>query len=195
MMQRLTPSQLSRQLAEIHRLQTDVEARQRSIVVRARRLAAELASLMDDGEFHHRIGVGLHAFDVDGKRCLAASTLEEDNSIPAEPLNLPPWHTRHVHEFAILVGGDAARRYLRSAPIPAALSSDPDGARRVRLATHGDFDAFLYRLARYIGDVARTFEDAWTEAGEAESRLRDGRIRLEALRELQPLRPRLPQRP
>ena len=33
---------------------------------------------MEPGEFFHRIGVGLHAFDVDGTTCLAASYLEED---------------------------------------------------------------------------------------------------------------------
>lgn len=34
---------------------------------------------MEPGEFFHRIGVGVHAFDVDGTTCLAASYLEEDD--------------------------------------------------------------------------------------------------------------------
>ena len=57
---------------------------------------------MEPGSHLHRIGVGLHAFDADGAVCLAAAYLEPEGD-------------NFRYRYAVLCGGEAAKRALRAA--------------------------------------------------------------------------------
>lgn len=67
-----TPGELEKAFAHAHEMQADLARRNRAVGRRIQALAWGLAALMAPGEFFHRIGVGLHAFDADGTTCLAA---------------------------------------------------------------------------------------------------------------------------
>lgn len=71
------PGELERAFTRAHEMQADLARRERAVGRRIQALARGLAALMQPGEFFHRIGVGLHAFDVNGTTCLAASYLDE----------------------------------------------------------------------------------------------------------------------
>jgi hypothetical protein len=57
---------------------------------------------MQPGEMHYRRSVGLHAFPVDGVRCLAAAYLEEEGD-------------GYRYRYAVLCSGEAAKRALKTA--------------------------------------------------------------------------------
>jgi hypothetical protein len=58
---------------------------------------------------HHRRGIGVHAFPVDGVLCLAASYLEEARD-------------EYRYRYGVLCGGEPAKRALNTADLdPAAL--------------------------------------------------------------------------
>lgn len=164
-----TPGELEKAFKRAHELQTDLVRRERAVGRRIQALARGLAAVMEPGEFFHRIGVGLHAFDVDGTTCLAASYLEEDGD-------------GYRYRYAVLCGGEAARRALRNAALDPSDSDEPGPTRRVALATYPQFDDFLYRLPKYLGDVNRRIEAQLGETTNADRRIREGRRLVAATR-------------
>jgi len=124
---------------------------------------------MAPGEHFHRIGVGLHAFDVDGKTCLAAAYLEEVED-------------DYRYRYAVLCGGDAAKRALRFAALDPTDSDEPGPDRRIGLATYSDYDDFLYRLPKYLGYVERRVQARLAQLDQSEERIHQGRRRLSAAR-------------
>lgn len=107
-------------------------------------LAKGLADLMQPGEMHHRRGVELHAFPVDGMTCLAAGYLDEERD-------------GYRYRYAVLCGGEAAKRALNTAHLDPGDSDEP-GSRRIALADYDDYVAFVDRLAKYLEDVTRGLE-------------------------------------
>lgn len=102
-------------------------------------------ALMEPGEHFYRHRVGLHAFDVDGITCLASAYLEEAGD-------------DYLYRYAVLCGGEAARRAVTVARLDAGDSDEPGPGRRAAIATYSDFDDFLYRLPKYLGDVNRRLD-------------------------------------
>lgn len=139
-------------------MQGELARRERAVGRRIQTLARGLASLMEPGEFFHRVGVGLHAFDVDGSMCLATSYLEEEGD-------------GYRYRYAVLFGGEAARRVLRDAALEPSSSDEPGPGRRVSLATYADYDDFLYRLPKYLGDVNRRLEVRLRETSDADAQV------------------------
>lgn len=161
------PGELEQAFSRAHAMQAELARRERAVGRRIQTLANGLAALMEDGEFFHRIGVGLHAFEVDGEVCLAASYLEEiDND--------------YRYRYAVLCGGEPARRALRTAALEPSASDEPGPGRRVALATYADYDDFLYRLPKYLGDVHYRLEKRLRETADADARIRDARRRIGA---------------
>jgi hypothetical protein len=164
-----TSGEIERAFARARQMQADLARRERAVARKVQTLARALAALMAPGEHFHRIGVGLHAFDVDGTTCLAAAYLEEvgdDNR----------------YRYAVLCGGEAAKRALRSAPLDPGGSDEPGPGRRVGLATFSDYDDLLYRLPKYLGDIEHGIQARLTQLDQSEERVRQGRRRLSAAR-------------
>jgi hypothetical protein len=164
-----TPGELEKAFTRAYEMQTDLARRERAVGRRIQTLARGLSALMEPGEFFHRIGVGLHAFDVDGTTCLAASYLDEDDD-------------GYRYRYAVLCGGEAARRALRDAALDLSDSDRPGPTRRMTLATYPKYDDFLYRLPKYLGDVSRSIEARLGEVNNADGRIRDGRRLIAATR-------------
>lgn len=121
-------------------------------------LAMGLAGLMQPGKSHHRRGVGIHAFPVDGVSCLAAGYLEEEQDT-------------YRYRYAVLCGGEPAKRALNTADLDPG-DSDAPGSRRIGMATYDDYVAFVDRLPKYLDDVTRDLETRVREADNAESTAR-----------------------
>lgn len=103
---------------------------------------------------------------MDGAICLAAAYLDSDGD-------------EYRYRYAVLCGGQAAKRALRTAALDASDSDDPGAGRRVALATYADYDDFIDRLPAYIGDITRSLgariqhtEAADAQIGEALSKMR-----------------------
>jgi hypothetical protein len=62
-----------------------------------------------------------------------------------------------IHAFAVLCGGEAAKRALNTADLDPGDSDEP-ASRRISLADYGDYLAFVDRLPKYLDDVARGLE-------------------------------------
>jgi hypothetical protein len=165
----LPAGDLERAFVRAHEMQAELARRERAVGRKVQALARGLASLMEPGEYFHRIGVGLHAFEVDGTVCLAASYLEEQGE-------------DSPHRYAVLCGGETARRALRTAALDPADSDEPGPNRRVALPTYSDFDDFLYRLPKYLGDVNHRVEKRLAEVASAENRIRGGRKQIATAR-------------
>ena len=106
----LSPGQLEQSFSRAKQLRAELERRQRAIGRKAQDLAKGIADLMEPGTSVHRRGIGLHAFDVAGAVCLAAAYLEAEGD-------------DFRYEYAVLCGGDAAKRALRNR---APRRGDPD---------------------------------------------------------------------
>ena len=141
--------------AVLHR---EIERKERLLGRKVQTLAKGLADLMQPGEMHHRRGIGVHAFPVDGVRCLAAAYLEEERD-------------GYRYRYAVLCGGEAAKRALKTADLDPGDSDEP-GSRRVALADYDDYVAFVERLPAYLGDVTRDLEARIREAESAETTAR-----------------------
>jgi len=143
------PGSSSRDLQEsfdrVARLRGDLPKRQNRINRQAQRLAWGLAALMEPGDYHFRLGLGVHAFDVAGRTCLAAAYMEErgDDS---------------RYRYAVLCGGEDAKRALRTARLDPGDSDEPGPNRRVAPATFDEYEEFVERLPRYLNDVIRDLE-------------------------------------
>ena len=113
-------------------------------------LAKGLANLMEPGAHLHRSGVGLHAFAVDGAVCLAAAYHEPEGDT-------------YRYRYAVLCGGEAAKRALRTAVLDPSDCDEPGLGRRIAPATNADYDDFVYRLPKFIADVTRRLEDRFSK--------------------------------
>jgi hypothetical protein len=146
----ITPGQLEASFARAAVLQREIERKERLLGRRVQVLAKSLADLMQPGEMHHRRGIGLHAFPVDDVLCLAAAYLEEERD-------------GYRYRYAVLCGGEAAKRALKTADLDPGDSDEP-GSRRIALATYDDYVAFVDRLPKYLDDVTRDLEARIREA-------------------------------
>ena len=59
------------------------------------------------------------------------------------------------YRYAVLCGGEAAKRALRTAVLDPSDCDEPGSGRRIALATYADYDDFVYRLPKIIADVTR----------------------------------------
>jgi hypothetical protein len=143
-------------------MQVELARRERAVGRKIQALARGIATLMEPGDFLHRIGVGLHAFEVDGVVYLAISYLEDDGD-------------GFRYRYAVLYGGEAARRALRDAPQEPSESDEPGPGRRVSLATYADYDGFLYRLPKYLGDINHRLEVRVRETSDTDARVGEAR--------------------
>ena len=142
--------QLEASFARAAVLRGEIERKERALGRKVQTLAKGLADLMQPGEMHHRRGVGLHAFPVDGVLCLAAAYLEQERD-------------DYRYRYAVLCGGEAAKRALNTASLDPGDSDEP-GSRRIALADYDDYVAFVERLPAYLGDVTRDLEARIREA-------------------------------
>jgi hypothetical protein len=150
--------QLEASFARAAVLQREIERKERLLGRRIQVLAKGLADLMQPGELHHRRGIGLHAFPVDGVRCLAAAYLEEERG-------------GYRYRYAALCGGEAAKRALATASLNPGDSDEP-GSRRIALATYDDYVAFVERLPTYLAGVTRDLEARLRQAETTETTAR-----------------------
>lgn len=147
-------------------LQREVERKQRLLVRRVQVLAKGVADLMQPGEMHYRRGIGVHAFPVDGVNCLAATYLEEARD-------------SFTYRYAVLCGGEPAKRALNTATLNPGDSDEP-GSRRIALATYPEYLDFVDRLQAYLKDVTRELETRTREAEDAAGSGRQGRRQVSA---------------
>ena len=149
-------------------LQADVERRQRLLNRRAARVAEQLAGLMEPGMHAHRIGVSLHAFNVDGRVCLATGYLDREDET-------------YRYRYAVLCGGEAARRALRTGQLDPGASDAPGPDRRIAFAEYAEYIDFLDRLPRYLGDVSHCLEQRLGEAERGAATVTASRRQISAL--------------
>ena len=154
----ISAGQLEASFARAVVLQREIERKERLLGRRIQVLAKGLADLMRPGDMHHRRGVGLHAFPVDDVTCLAAAYLEEERD-------------GYRYRYAVLCGGEAAKRALNTADLDPGDSDEP-GSRRIALANCDDYVAFVERLPAYLGDVTRDMEARIREAESTEATAR-----------------------
>lgn len=140
----ISAAQLETSFARAAVLQREIDRKERLFGRRIQVLAKGLANLMQPREAHHRRGIGLHAFPVDGVLCLAAAHLEEERD-------------GHRYRYAVLCGGEPAKRALNTAELDPGDSDEP-GSRRIGLATYDDYFAFVDRLPKFLEDVIRDLE-------------------------------------
>jgi hypothetical protein len=162
-----SPGQLEQSFARVNQLQAELQRKERAIGRKVQVLAKGLAGLMEPGAHLFRIGVGLHAFDVDGAVCLAAAYLEPEGD-------------NFRYRYAVLCGGEAAKRALRTAVLDASDCDEPGSGRRIALATYADYDDFVYRLPKFIADVTRRLEDRIQQTEGVDAQIRTARRRLSA---------------
>jgi hypothetical protein len=141
----LNPRHLQESFDRAAKLQGELRKKESRIKKQAQQLAWGLAALMDPGDHHHRVHVGIHAFDVDGQICLTSAYLEEIGD-------------QYRYRYAVLCGGEAAKKALKTAQLNAGDSDEPGPQRRIALANYEDYEEFVERLPRYLNDVIRDLE-------------------------------------
>ncbi len=141
----LNPRHLQESFDRAAKLQGELRKKESRIKRQAQQLAWGLAALMDPGDHHHRVHVGIHAFEVDGKTCLASAYLEEVGD-------------KYRYRYAVLCGGEAAKKALRTAQLDPGDSDEPSPHRRIALASYEDYEEFIERLPRYLNDVIQDLE-------------------------------------
>ncbi len=164
-----SPGELEQSFARASQLQAELQRKERAIGRKVQVLAQGLAGLMEPGAHLHRSGVGLHAFEVGGGVCLAAAYLEPEGD-------------GYRYRYAVLCGGEAAKRALRTAVLDPGDSDEPGLGRRIALATSADYNDFVYRLPTFIADVTRRLEERIQQTEGAETQIRTARRRLSAAR-------------
>jgi hypothetical protein len=164
----IPPGQLEQSFARAARLHAELLTKERAIGRKVQVLAKCLADLMEPGTLFHRRGVSLHAFDVDRAVCLASAYLEGEGD-----------HYRH--RYAVLCGGEAAVRALRTVTLDPGDSDEPGPGRRVALATYPDFDDFIERPPAFLGDVTRDLEGKLQRAAGADAQVLKARRQMSAL--------------
>jgi hypothetical protein len=146
-----SPRELQEHFDRAAKLRSELHKKENRIKRQAQQLAWGLADLMEPGEHHHRIGLSIHAFEVEGRTCLASGYLEERGD-------------KFNYRYAVLCGGEPARRALKTAPLDPGDSDEPGPHRRVGLATYDDYEDFVDRLPRYLKDVIRDLETQLEDA-------------------------------
>lgn len=141
----LNPRHLQESFDRAAKLRADLRKRENRIKRQAQQLAWGLAALMDPGDHHHRVHVGIHAFDVDGRTCLTSAYDEEVGD-------------QYRYRYAVLCGGEAAKRALKTAQLDPGDSDEPGPHRRIALASYEDYEEFVERLPRFLNDVIRNLE-------------------------------------
>ena len=86
-----------------------------------------------------------------GRSACAAAHLEDEGD-----------HYRY--RYAVLYGGEAAVRALRTAALDPRDSDEPGPNRRVALAAYPEYEDFIYRLPTFLSDVARRLEEQLARA-------------------------------
>lgn len=123
----VSPGQLEQSFARATQPQAELQPKDRAIGRKVQVLAKCVAGLTEPGADLYRRRVGLHAFEVDGTVCLAAAYLETDGD-------------DYRYRYAVLCGGEAAKRALRSAVFDPGDSDEPGPGRRIALATYVVYD-------------------------------------------------------
>ena len=141
----LNPRHLQESFDRAAKLQSELRKKESRIKRQAQQLAWGLAALMDPGDHHNRVHVGIHAFDVDGQICLASAYDEEVGD-------------KYRYRYAVLCGGEAAKRALKTAQLDPGDSDEPGPQRRIALASYEDYEEFIERLPRFLNDVIRDLE-------------------------------------
>lgn len=139
------PRDLQDRFDRAAKLRSELRKKENRIKRQAQQLAWGLAALMEPGQSHHRIGVSIHAFEAEGRTCLASGYLEQRGD-------------DFEYRYAVLCGGEPARRALKTAPLNPGDSDEPGPQRRVGLATYDEYEDFVERLPRYLKDVIRDLE-------------------------------------
>ena len=139
------PRQLQEHFDRAAKLRSELRKKENRIKRQAQQLAWGLAELMEPGQSHHRIGLSIHAFEVEGRTCLASGYLEERGD-------------KFQYRYAVLCGGEQARRALKTVQLDPGDSDEPGPHRRVGLAIYDDYEDFVDRLPRYLKDVIRDLE-------------------------------------
>ncbi len=167
----LNPRQLQESFDRAAKLQGELRKKESRIKRQAQQLAWGLAALMDPGDHHHRVHVGIHAYEVDGQTCLASAYDEEVGD-------------KCRYRYAVLCGGEAAKRALKTAQLDPGDSDEPGPHRRIALAGYEDYEEFIERLPRYLNDVIRDLEARIerTKALEASGQSVEAEIRRSAKR-------------
>jgi hypothetical protein len=111
---------------------------------------------MGAGGHSYRVGVGVHAFEAGGELCLCAAYLEEARQ-------------GSRYRYAVLCGGEAAVRALRTAPLDPGDSDEPGPHRRVSLATYVECEEFLERLPTRLVSGRRSLRARCAETAARES--------------------------
>lgn len=62
------------------------------------------------------------------------------------------------YRYAVLCGGEAAKRALKTAQLDPGDSDEPGPHRRIAIAGYEDYEEFIERLPRYLNDVIRDLE-------------------------------------
>jgi hypothetical protein len=164
----ISPAELAEAFARVKTLRADVERRERAIGRKAQQLARGLVDLMKAGDYLYRQTIGIHAFDVNGEVCLAAAYLEEVRG-------------EYRYRYAVLCGGEAAKRALRTARLDPGDSDEPGTGRRIALATYSDHSDFIERLPGYIASVTREFEARVRQTDLAAGQIQDAKRQLSTL--------------
>lgn len=139
------PRQLQEHFDRAAKLRGELRKKENRIKRQALQLAWGLAALMEPGHSHHRIGVSIHAFETDGRTCLASGYLEQRGE-------------DFQYRYAVLCGGEPASRALKTAQLDPGDSDEPGPNRRIGLASYQDYEEFVERLPRYVKDVIRDLE-------------------------------------
>lgn len=142
----LNPRHLQESFDRAAKLQGELRKKESRIKRQAQQLAWGLAALMDPGDHHHRVHVGIHAFVVDGQTCLASAYLEEVGD-------------KYHYRYAVLCGGESAKKALKTAQLDPGDSDEPGPQRRIALASYEDYEEFIERLPRFLNDVNRDLEE------------------------------------
>lgn len=169
----MSAGQLEQRFARARQLQDELQRRERAIGRKVQDLAKGIADLMEAGAYLHRRGVGLHAFDVSGAVSLAAAYLEPEGG-------------DYRYRYAVLCGGEAAKRALRTAVLDPTDCGDPGPGRRIVLATYADYSDFIERLPAYLADITRTIEGRVQQTAGAEAQIRRARRRVSSMTKRRP---------
>ena len=167
----LNPRHLQESFDRAAKLHGELRKKESRIKRQAQQLAWGLAALMDPGDHHHRVHVGIHAFVVDGQTCLASAYLEEVGD-------------KYHYRYAVLCGGESAKKALKTAQLDPGDSDEPGPQRRIALASYEDYEEFIERLPRYLNDIIRDLEARieHTKALEATGQRVEAEIRRSAKR-------------
>jgi hypothetical protein len=76
----------------------------------------------------------------------------------------------------------SGERELRDAALERSASDEPGPGRQVAIANYADYDDFLYRLPKYLGDVNRRLEERLRKTDYSEAPMRAARREIRATR-------------